>query len=72
MENQGIIITTTNKLLSEINYILYDCGFDNAIINYKKNYKIINNLNSYMLIYNLLYNNYFEIIDLKMQLTLFC
>ena len=54
---------TFNK--SEINYILYDYGFDNAIINYKKNYKIINNLNSYMLIYNLIYNNYFEIIDLN-------
>jgi hypothetical protein len=48
---------------SEINYILYDYGFDNAIANYKKNYKIINNINSHMLVYNLIYNNYFEIID---------
>jgi hypothetical protein len=48
---------------SEINYILYDYGFDNAITNYKKNYKIINNINSIMLVYNLIYNNYFEIID---------
>jgi len=48
---------------SEINYILYDYGFDKAITNYKKNYKIINNVNSHMLVYNLIYNNYFEIID---------
>ena len=48
---------------SEINYILYDYGFDNAITNYKKNYKIINNINSHMLVYNLIYNHYFEIID---------
>jgi hypothetical protein len=47
----------------EIEYILYDYGFDNAITNYKKNYKIINNINSHMLVYNLIYNNYFEIID---------
>jgi hypothetical protein len=48
---------------SEINYILYDYGFDNAIANYKTKYRIINNINSTMLIYNLIYNHYFEIID---------
>ena len=50
---------------SEINYIIYDYGFDNSITNYKKNYKIIDMINTKMLIYNLIYNNYFEIIDLK-------
>ncbi len=50
---------------SEINYIIYDYGFDNTITNYKKNYKIIDMINTKMLIYNLIYNNYFEIIDLK-------
>ena len=50
---------------SEINYIIYDYGFDNTITNYKKNYKIIDIINTKMLIYNLIYNNYFEIIDLK-------
>jgi hypothetical protein len=48
---------------SEIEYILYDYGFDNAIANYKTKYRIINNINSLMLVYNLIYNNYFEIID---------
>jgi len=50
---------------SEINYIIYDYGFDNTITNYKKNYKIIDMINTKMLLYNLIYNNYFEIIDLK-------
>jgi len=49
--------------ISDFDYILYDYGFDNAITNYKKNYKIINELSSYKLIYNLIYNNYFEIIN---------
>lgn len=65
---KNILSIYVNKRLesfnkSEINYILYDYGFDNAITNYKKNYKIINNINSHMLVYNLLYNNYFVIID---------
>ena len=46
---------------SEINYILYDYGFDNAITNYKKNYKIINNINTHMLVYNLIYCIYIYI-----------
>jgi hypothetical protein len=50
---------------SEINYIISDYGYDNSITNYKKNYKIIDIINTKMLIYNLIYNNYFEIIDLK-------
>lgn len=53
--------------VSEINYIIYDYGYDNAITNYKKNYRIIDNINSKMLIYNLIYNNYFEIIDLTQK-----
>lgn len=52
---------------SEINYVLYDYGYDNAVVNYKKNYKIIDNINTKMLIYNLIYNNYFEIIDLTQK-----
>lgn len=58
--NDRIIAMTT----TEINYVLYDYGYDNAVINYKKNYKIMGNINTIMLIYNLIHNNYFEIIDL--------
>jgi hypothetical protein len=50
---------------TEINYIISDYGFDNSITNYKKNYKIIDIINTKMLIYNLIYNNYFEIIDFR-------
>lgn len=50
---------------SEINYIISDYGYDNSITNYKKNYKIIDIINTKMLIYNLIYNNYFEIIDFR-------
>lgn len=57
--NDRIIAMTA----SEINYIIFDYGFDNSITNYKKNYKIIDIINTRMLIYNLIYNNYFEIID---------
>jgi len=57
--NNRIIAMTA----SEINYIIFDYGFDNSITNYKKNYKIIDIINTRMLIYNLFYNNYFEIID---------
>jgi hypothetical protein len=49
---------------SEINYVIYDYGYDNAVTNYKENYKIIEDINTKMLIYNLVYNNYFIIIDL--------
>jgi hypothetical protein len=42
---------------TEINYIISDYGFDN--------YKIIDIINTKMLIYNLIYNNYFEIIDFR-------
>jgi hypothetical protein len=55
-------IHSLNK--SEINYILYEYGFDNAITNYKKKYKIIDIINTHMLLYNLIYNNYFVIINL--------
>jgi len=52
---------------TEINYIIFDYGFDNSITNYKKNYRILDTINTKMLLYNLIYNNYFEIIDLKKQ-----
>lgn len=55
---------------SEMEYLIFDYGFDNAIINYKKHYKIIDNINTKMLIYNLIYNNYFEIIDLNKKLSI--
>jgi hypothetical protein len=33
---------------SEINYIIFDYGFDNSITNYKKNYKIIDIINLFV------------------------
>lgn len=62
--NNRISAMTKNK----IDYILCCYGIDNAISNYNKNYKIINsNITAKMLIINLLYNNYFEIVDLNVK-----
>jgi len=57
----NIVLDTIDN--SEINCIIYDYGIDNSINSYKKNYKIINNINIRMLLYNLIYNNYFQIIN---------
>jgi len=55
------IKTMSNR---DINDIINDYGFDNAIYCYKKNYRILDNITTRMLIYNIIFNTYLMIIDM--------
>lgn len=48
----------------DINEIISNYGFDNAIKKYKKHYRILDNITARMLLYNIIYNYYIIIIDL--------
>ena len=56
----SIYVNQEIKLMnaSDMNSIIIDYGFDNAINNYKKHYKILDSINVSMLVYNILCNNY--------------
>jgi hypothetical protein len=54
------IKTMSNR---DINDIINDYGFDNAIYCYKKNYRILDNITTRMLVYNIICNTYLIIID---------
>ena len=45
------------------NRIISEYGFDNSISNYKKHYKILDNINLIMLTYNIINNNYIIIVN---------
>lgn len=47
----------------DINDIINDYGFDNAVHQYKKNYRILDNITVQMLVYNIICNTYIIIID---------
>jgi hypothetical protein len=47
----------------DINDIIGDYGFDNAVYCYKKNYRILDNITVRMLVYNIICNTYIMIID---------
>lgn len=49
----------------DINDIINDYGFDNAVHQYKKNYRILDNITAQMLVYNIICNTYIIIIDTK-------
>ncbi len=49
----------------DINDIINDYGFDNAVHQYKKNYRILDNITAQMLVYNIIRNTYIIIIDTK-------
>lgn len=49
----------------DINDIINDYGFDNAVHQYKKNYRILDNITVQMLIYNIICNTYIIIIDME-------
>jgi len=49
----------------DINDIICDYGFDNAVYCYKKNYRILDNITVRMLIYNIICNTYIMIIDME-------
>jgi hypothetical protein len=49
----------------DINDIIGDYGFDNAVYCYKKNYRILDNITVRMLIYNIICNTYIMIIDME-------
>ena len=50
---------------NDMNCIIGDYGFDNAINNYKKNYKILDNINLRMLVYNIICNNYIVTVNIE-------
>jgi len=54
------IKTMSNR---DINDIIGDYGFDNAVYCYKKNYRILDNITTRMLVYNIICNTYIMIID---------
>ena len=47
----------------DINDIISDYGFDNAVYCYNKNYRILDNITVRMLVYNIIHNTYIMIID---------
>lgn len=47
----------------DISDIINDYGFDNAVHQYKKNYRILDNITVQMLVYNIICNTYIIIID---------
>lgn len=49
----------------DINDIINDYGFDNAVHQYKKNYRILDNITVQMLVYNIICNTYIIIIDME-------
>jgi hypothetical protein len=49
----------------DINDIIGDYGFDNAVYCYKKNYRILDNITVRMLVYNIICNTYIMIIDME-------
>lgn len=49
----------------DISDIINDYGFDNAVHQYKKNYRILDNITAQMLVYNIICNTYIIIIDTK-------
>lgn len=49
----------------DISDIINDYGFDNAVHQYKKNYRILDNITVQMLIYNIICNTYIIIIDME-------
>ena len=55
----SIYVNEEIKLMnnSDMNSIISEYGFDNSISNYKKHYKILDNINLIMLTYNIINNN---------------
>lgn len=49
----------------DISDIINDYGFDNAVHQYKKNYRILDNITVQMLVYNIICNTYIIIIDME-------
>lgn len=49
----------------DISDIINDYGFDNAVHQYKKNYRILDNITVLMLVYNIICNTYIIIIDME-------
>jgi hypothetical protein len=49
----------------DINDIIGDYGFDNAVYCYKKNYRILDNITVQMLVYNIICNTYILTIDME-------
>jgi hypothetical protein len=49
----------------DINDIIGDYGFDDAVYCYKKNYRILDNITVRMLVYNIICNTYIMIIDME-------
>ena len=63
----SIYVNQEIKLMnvSDMNSIIIDYGFDNAINNYKKHYKILDTINVSMLVYNIICNNYVITINVE-------
>ena len=63
----SIYVNQEIKLMnaSDMNSIIIDYGFDNAINNYKNHYKILDTINVRMLVYNIICNNYFININVE-------
>jgi|688.fasta_scaffold46630_2 hypothetical protein len=61
----SIYVNEEIKLMnnSDMNSIISEYGFDNSISNYKKHYKILDNINLIMLTYNIINNNYIIIVN---------
>ena len=49
--------------MRDINDIISDYGFDNAVYCYKKNYRILDNITVRMLVYNIICNTYILTVD---------
>ena len=51
--------------MRDINDIISDYGFDNAVYCYKKNYRILDNITVRMLVYNIICNTYILTVDME-------
>ena len=51
--------------MRDINEIISDYGFDNAVHCYKKNYRILDNITVRMLVYNIICNIYILTVDME-------
>lgn len=64
-----VSIYVKEELKTMLNYdisdIINDYGFDNAVHQYKKNYRILDNITVQMLVYNIICNTYIIIIDME-------